>query len=571
MTAEAGSGRRVSGGESRQGDFRLLLAELTQHLDQVRLYLGEPSVKAREELRHKSAYISSLALVVHQQNFDLEREDKLDDDRRRFHRGLSAIAGRLPRIAELALNIVRQFGHLSQPSFLDDYDLDAFFDEIDLGLAMVRPALEHRKLKLVERLCRVEEALDARYADRFARLIREMEEGLGRPGDRVTALMIVHYLERIGDLILEIGEEILFIILGERLSYPQYQALEAGFKASGRGGRPAAAPGDFRSIWSGRSGCRIGVVRGGELGLAGAEERGFLGQEPVLFKHGPSAKLEKERENLEIWSRLWPGLPPAALAYVPAEGDGEAALVLEYIRGATLKDMFLQNPGAEALRELTGALHLAAGLWRETRLEEECRADFVRQGEKRLGPIQALYPDLVNFSAAVGDLEIKSFSALLKAARPYEAALPAPFTVRVHGDFNLSNIMRDEKNGSYRFIDLYRSRLSDYVQDLSVMILSILRLPLTGAAARLELSRAARLVYTFGLDFASQNHDPGLEARLAFGLARSFLTSARFEARRGTAARFLAHSRYLWEKILDYGRTGRPWTAFKPGLRVLYF
>ncbi len=549
-----------------QGDLKLLLAELEQYLDQVRGYLADPSSSTMEDLRQKLAYVANLALLVRNQNYDLEKEG-VDEAGRRLHHGLAAITGRLHRIGELALNVARQFGHLSQPGFLADYGLDDFFDEIDQGLAMIRPALEQRKIKPVVRLCQVEERLDAHYAERFARLIRELDAGRGRPGDRVTTLMIVHYLERIGDILLEIGEEMIHIFLGENLKFSQYQALSQALKATGRDTKPMDAPGGFHSIWSGRSGCRIGVV-GGDGFLDG--EVGEVGGEPVIFKHGPAGTLEKERDSLETWHSLWPGLPPAVRAFVPGEGGAEAALVLEFIPGSTLKDMFLTASGSEARDELTGALNLMAGIWRETRVEEEARAGFVRQAEKRLGPVRTLYPDLVNFKGSVGCLAVPSLADLMGRAATFERDLAAPFTVRIHGDFNLGNIMRDQNKGIYRFIDLHRSRLSDYAQDLSVRILSILRLPLAGAGERDRLARAARLVWTFALDFASANHDQTIEARLTFGLARSYLTSARFEPRRSAAARFLGYSRHLWETLVDYGRSGRPWADFKLDRRALY-
>lgn len=547
--------------KSSRGDLKLLLAEVGQYLDQTRAYLAEPSVKAREELRHKLAYIATLTLTVRNQVYDLEAETRTDERGRRYFHGVASIAGRLHRISELALNVARQFGHLSRRDFMDDYGLDEFFEEIELGLSLIRPALEQHKVKLVVRLCQVEGHLDALYADRFKRLIRELDEGLGQPGDRVTALMVVHYLERIGDLLLEIGELMIHIFFGENLNFAQYQALGAGLKAAGRDIEDAAA---FHSIWGGRSGCRIGVV-----GLD-QDEVGRVDGQPVIFKHGPIGKLEKEKDNLEIWARLWPGLPPAVKTFLPGQGDEDAALVMEYINGMTLKDVFLDSRQHDAKAKLTSALNLMAGIWRETRLEEPVRAGFIRQAENRLGPIRALYPDLLDFNGSLGRLRLKSLAELLGEARVYERDLPAPFSVRIHGDFNLSNVMRDEADGRTRFIDLYRSRQSDYVQDLSVMILSILRLPLTGREDRDRLSSAARLVKTFALDFASAAGDPTCEARLAFGLTRSYLTSARFEPRRSSAARFLGYSRHLLGRLIEFGRSGRPWTEFKLDNNALY-
>lgn len=542
-----------------KGDMKLLLAELGQYLRQVRYFIRDPEIISTEDLRHKMAYLSNLSQVVRLQYFEMEKAIGQDESSHRLYHGLGTVCALIHRISELGLNVVRQVGHLSAPSFLDDYELDEFFDEIDFGLSLIGPALEQRKFKLVVRMCQTEEQLDALYANRFRRLIREMDEGLGQPGDRVTTLMLVHYLERIGDLILEIGEQLINVILGENLRYSQYQALTAGLKASGQ-----AVPGlaGFQSIWTGRSGCRICLV--------GCEEGGAGGNQ-LIFKHGPAAKLEKERDNLEAWAGLWPGLAPRLISFMPGEGDGQAAMLLEYIRGETLREMFLNYHSFPKVRdELAGALNLMAGLWAETRDNKEIRAGFARQAEKRLGSVAALYPDIVAFDGAIGQLKIRALGDLLDDARRLERELAAPFAVRIHGDFNLSNIMRDAGSGSYRLIDLYRSRLSDYTQDLSVMILSILRLPLSGQAERDFLSGAAVQVWDFARNFAEVNDDPTAEARLSFGLARSFLTSARFEPRRSVAARFLGYSRHLWTKLVEYGQADRPWMDFKLDKRVLY-
>ena len=548
---------------SGKSDLKLLLAESVQYIEQVRAYLADPSFSAREELRHKVAYINSLAMMVRHQTFDREQQAGHDETGRRYYHGLAAITNRLSRIVELALNVVNQSAYLSRPDFLDDYELDDFFEEIDLGLNLIIPALRQGKLKIVARLCRLEEKLDAHYAERFTRLIRELDQGRGQHGDRVTTLMVVHYLERIGDLLLEIGEEMIYIILGQNIKFSQFQALGRGLKASGSQQKWLDKAEHFQTIAGGRSGCSIGVVGGDEVGeMAG---------EAVIFKHGPVEKMEKEKDNLAIWHELWPGLPPAVKAFVPGQKENEAGLVLEYIPGPTLKDMFMgKEPDRNALKELTRAMHIIGGLWRETRVETTTGAGFVRQADKRLGPVRALHPELVGFSGQVGGLKIKPLAALLEEARELERGLRAPFTVRIHGDFNLSNIMIDARNGKHRFIDLYRSRCYDYVQDVSVMILSLLRLPLTDAADRTRLSEAAELVYTFALDFAAAAQDPTFSARLAFGLARSYLTSARFEIRRPAAARFIGYSRYLWETLTKYGQSGQPWENFKLNKKTLY-
>jgi hypothetical protein len=128
--------------------------------------------------------------------------------------------------------------------------------------------------------------------------------------------------------------------------------------------------------------------------------------------------------------------------------------------------------------------------------------------------------------------------------------------------------MRDEK-GAYRLIDLHRSQIADYAQDLSVMILSILRLSLRGAEAREKLLEAARLVWVFAKDFAHANGDPTIEARLAFGLARSYISSARFEPKASRAALYIGYSRHIWQSLIHFRRARSAWEDFRLDRRLL--
>ncbi|MDR2455196.1 MAG: phosphotransferase [Deltaproteobacteria bacterium] len=474
---------------------------------------------------------------------------------------LSSISSRLERISDLLLNLDRQAGYLSRLSVLESYDLGEFFGEILYGLERIYPALVNRDVTLAVKLGQAEERLDAYYAARFARLINEFGPGRS-PGDLVTVLMIVHYLERIGDMLLEIGEKIIYVIMGERIKLEQYKALGQGLRAAGAPDQEPATL-DFHSIWGGRSGCRIGVV-----GPPGDPQGAESGQ-TVLFKHGPASKLTRERENLDIWASLRPGLTPKVKAFIPAQAGTEAALMMEFIPSRTLQALFLESSSIDALAGLKKALEAVIGVWRDTTKASPIPSDFCRQVEERLPESATVHPRLFRRHGSIGSFPLKTVTELLSEAKALEATLFAPFSARIHGDFNLSNLLYDSISGKMAFVDLYRSREADYVQDVSVMLISIIRLPVAGYQAREGLSRAARLAESIFRRFALEMGDETFDARLAFGLARSFVTSTRFVLDDKLAGLFLARTRYLWHKLFEHGRKNLPWTSFKFSLSIL--
>ena len=66
---------------------------------------------------------------------------------------------------------------------------------------------------------------------------------------------------------------------------------------------------------------------------------------------------------------------------------------------------------------------------------------------------------------------------LLVRAGALEPDLAPPVSVWLHGDFNANNVLYHEPTGQVKFIDVHRSRLGDYLQDISVFLLSMERRP----------------------------------------------------------------------------------------------
>lgn len=147
--------------------------------------------------------------------------------------------------------------------------------------------------------------------------------------------------------------------------------------------------------------------------------------------------------------------------------------------------------------------------------------------------------------------------------------MAAPFTVFIHGDFNTNNIVYNHEEQKINYIDLYRSRQSDYVQDVSVFLVSNFRLPVFDPELRERLNTVSLYFYEFFSGFAEKNADAVFEARLALALARSFYTSTRFELDNAFAKVMSLRAHYLMERLAAH--KGRPWTDFRLPQDVLFY
>ncbi len=124
----------------------------------------------------------------------------------------------------------------------------------------------------------------------------------------------------------------------------------------------------------------------------------------------------------------------------------------------------------------------------------------------------------------------------------------------IHGDFNLDNIIFDPDSKRINFIDLHRSCDSDYVQDVSVFMVSNYRVPILDVNTRRRINRVVVAFHQFATRYAERNGDETFQIRLAFGLARSFITSTRFILDQSLADSMCQRGCYILERLLERNR-----------------
>ena len=544
--------------DSVTDNLRFMVHEAAGQVEQTLQFFAEPSRTLIEKIRARDDYIDTLKSLILDKTYSslISGGGGLDKNHVNLMRSVNIMATNLERIADFSVNMLRQAEHLTDISFLNNFDLEPFFEEVLTGLDCVPEALDKKQVKLAFRICQCEFNLDVLYESHFKIILAGLQTGK-RTGNLVTVLMILHYLERMGDSLLNIGEALLFAFVGEQLKIQQYKALTESLSASGL--ETPISQVEFESIWGTRSGCRIGLV---------GEKNRKESARPVLFKHGNFKKLQREKDNIARWEKLSPGLPPQVYECAPGD-DGNGSILLEYLPGCTFQEI-VTSSDENMMKDALFIIEETMGhLWKATQKMEPVKADFTRQLKERLTAIYRLHPDFNTEADRIGSLDLPSYGQLMRVAAEIERDLAAPFSVFIHGDFNANNLIYDSSNERLHFIDLHRSAQSDYVQDVSVFLVSIYRMPIFDRLIRARLNFTIMDFFEFARDFAIANEDNLFEARLAFGLARSFGTSTRFELNRKFANKMFKLSVYLLEKLIAH--RNQPWDTFElPGEVLVY-
>ncbi|MCU7807851.1 MAG: phosphotransferase [Candidatus Thiodiazotropha sp. (ex Semelilucina semeliformis)] len=538
--------------KSIQDNLHFLLAETGSHLGLLKEYLNLPTASIPIRLLDRQGYVENLRLSIHNHCLrELASGNDQDADPQRF-RAVESIATQLERVAELCRDAVLQGTHLQDKSLLKVKDYLEMLERVSNGVELIESSLTEKDTRKALKIGKVEQRLDQIYQKQLSHGIRSLKKEK-RPADRISLILLAHRIEQMGDALLRISEAIISASMGQHFNTERYHALNASIdqltSVDGIGQV------QVEKIAETRSGSAINAV------TAGSSEGGY----DAIFKDGRKRKLKEEKQRLKDWHEIIPGLAPKILSY---QKRGEsAALLVEHLAGETFEQILLHGSDEllqEAFDHLTQTLKR---VWLETRSKKTVSAGYIKQLAKRMEDVYTIHPEFKLPASRIGSARLPSFDQLLEKMGAFESRVKAPFSVYIHGDFNVDNIIYDPGEGRINFIDLHRSRYMDYLQDVTVFMVSNYRLQVFDPRVRRRIVELCRAFYRFAEQFARKTDDESFEIRLALGLIRSFTTSTRFILDKSLSRAMFYRAAYLMEKLLASEAENKP---FKTPIQEIF-
>jgi len=515
-------------------NLNFLISETSSQVSKLRAFLENQNSADAKRIISQIGYTNSLKTRIHDSCIGRLASKSENDPDTRLFRASEFIATDLQRISELCLDCVRQIHSLPDDAEFDSRAYAPLLERVINGINLIEPALENNDTQVALKIGRAEHKIDQEYQ----KLLRHYMSSL-KPKKQtdtlITAMFIAHSIDQMGNALLSISESIISANLGQMVNMDQFYSI----KASVENLDFAHEDLEIESIAKTRSGSTISGITHSDN-----KDDNYL----AIYKDGEKHKLKEERQGVESWHEIYPGLAPKILSY---QKRGEsAALLIEHLAGQTFEQILLHESPKLVKETLTQLADTVQDVWQETRTSEPVCASFMKQLSNRLEAVYEIHPEFNKSDSQIGDLKIPSFDTLLERAINYEKQLQAPFSVYIHGDFNLDNIIYDPDEQRINFIDLHRSRYMDYVQDISVFMVSNYRLQILDSALRKRIMKVSRLFYRMARNFARKSGDETFEIRLALGLARSFATSTRYILDKSLARAMFQRSRFLMEQVL---------------------
>ncbi len=524
----------MPGHRSIEENLRFLIVEVTKQLTRLGTYLKNPTEGMEQRVSARDDYIDNLKSFIQKRVFAVKPDESWTIN---FLKAAEVVAVNLERIADFCESVISQVGYLEDPDAVRELDAEAFLAIIDVGMSKIEHALFERDVQTALEICQAEWKLDRLYSSVFRQILDDLE-GSEQPQSLVTILFMSHYFERMGDSLLNIGEAIASACLGKSIKIEQLNAL-ADVDPDER-----LRDVSLEGFGETRSGCLIARVSKVE-----PEDSG--GRGPAVFKEGRAEKLREEKEGIERWNAVVPGLAPQVYSF---REDGEnGAILYEYLAGRTFEDILLNGTKEELENAFERIAATLTRIWRQTRTAEPTRSTFLQQLKKRLPDVYAVHGDYRDRRLSIGSMTIPGLGELIASADAVEQQIPCPFSVLGHGDFNLDNVILETEGRGVRFIDLHRARMMDYLQDISVFMVSNLRLQVFQRRIKTRINWTVDQARAVAGRFAHEVGDELYGLRLAFGVARSLITSTRFVLDERLARSMFLRGRYLLERALAHG------------------
>ncbi|MBR9753506.1 aminoglycoside phosphotransferase family protein [Cobetia amphilecti] len=583
--------------ESTRDNLRFLCSEVDSQYGWLQAFVSAPTAAMARKQLERQGYAENLSQRI-EQACPEARNHKRSHARARFQQSLVEVASGLARLSELARSCLEQLIRVDDVQLVDDVVLVKSLRRVRRGILRSEMSLENGSLSLALKLARSREKLKRDSEGRIRALTGQLKKKRAPAEDLTHLLFVAREISQMGEVLGQLGEAVISATLGQSLNFERYASLTHLVNELGDGSQTA---GEMRvdTLAETRSGSRISgiasekpieraVEKVSDKGKSAndkqkgsknkaseskgskskdrktdaskskgskSRDRKPTGDLPLtspeylaIFKDGLGRKVEEERQGVERWHDIYPGIAPRILSH-HQQGDS-AALLIEHLPGMTLEHLLINESSRlnrTAQQALVETLH---SVWTTTRRDKPVTARHMRQLLKRLSDVYQIHPEFRHCGSSLCGCEMPSLEALIEQVAGLERSLEAPFAVYIHGDFNVDNILFDPAKQSIRFIDLHRSAYQDYVQDVSVHMVSHYRLQLTDAALR---ARILALALSFGQQmrrFAHEQGDTTFEWRLALGLARSFTTSTRFILDAGLAGRMFNRARFILEHVL---------------------
>ncbi len=528
-------------------NLQFLISEVSLQVSNLQLYLKNPSNDLSKHILDRSGYFYNLRVRIQNTCSRIIANNKEPQYVNRKLKALDSIAASLTDIADLCGTCVSNIESCDKKKYSYNKKYDEMLGDVKKQIANIEQSIYDDNTKLALKIGLINK--------KFSKINQQQQKQHARKLSRknsvkklMTFVNVMNTLTQMGKALLNISETIISSNLGKPVTTQRYNSLNNSIN------KWWGVPMDqvnVVTIAETRSGSGIsGITTNKNTNKKTAKKEKKKPEiYDAIFKEGEKKKLKEEKDKVESWHEIYPGLAPKIIDY--QKKGSSASILIEHLSGYTYEKILLTESSKLLNETRIQLFKTLKKIWKETYTPKRISAGYIKQLNKRLDAVYSIHPEFIQLDSNICGYSIVNFNTLLKKAAVFEEKYAsAPFSVYIHGDLNVDNIIYDSEEKKINFIDLHRSQYMDYVQDISVFMVSNYRLQVLDQPLRRRILETALVFYHLTQKHAKKMNDKTFNIRLALGLARSFVTSTRFILDKTLAQAMYIRSRYLIESVL---------------------
>ena len=532
-------------------NLQFLISEVSLQISNLQLYLKNPSNDLSKHILERSGYFYNLRVRIQNTCSRIIATNKEPEYVNRKLKALDSIAASLTEIADLCGNCVSNIESCDKKKYIYSKKYDEMLNDVNQQISKIEQSIYDDNTKLALKIGQINKKFSKINQIKQKQYSRKLSRKLSSKSSvkkLMTFVNVMNTLTQMGKSLLNISETIISSNLGKPVSTQRYNSLNNSIN------KWWGVPMDqvnVVTIAETRSGSGISGIsknRGTDKKPAG-KKRKTPDIYDAIFKEGEKKKLKEEKDKVESWHEIYPGLAPKIIDY--QKKGSSASILIEHLSGYTYEKILLTESSNLLNETRIQLFKTLKKIWKETYTPKRISAGYINQLNKRLDAVYSIHPEFIQLDSKICGYSIVDFNTLLKKAAVFEEKYTsAPFSVYIHGDLNVDNIIYDSQEKKINFIDLHRSQYMDYIQDISVFMVSNYRLQILDRPLRRRILETALVFYNLTQKYAKKMGDNTFNVRLALGLARSFVTSTRFILDKTLAEAMYIRARYLIESVL---------------------
>lgn len=504
--------------------------EVENHGKLVEVYLTRPNEATAQRLINRKGYRKTLQEKVELAGATGSQRGPVGSRGFQQSKAIERLARLLDQLGQACLEFTQIEGLRRTPEkqFESDARLIRRIRK-SLALVLINPADANTRqgLKLGRRASKLTAALQERVS----------QKDRAPATDDSQLSQVVHFqIGRMIDLLSEIADALLAANFGPAVRLQNYKQLKNAAHAFASDNETFGVE-------------RLALTRSGSTIAALKAEYGTSSEVMAVYKEGQAHKVLEEISGVDQWKKVYPKVAPSVISHHVEHEEEMGSMVIEHLPGRTLESLLLNSQWDSARLLLARLNKTLRKIWKSSWTRERAEPGYMQQLSRRMPETRQTHPSLFNQAQTICGLPRPDFAQLIDQVESLEKQIVPPFCVLIHGDFNVDNLLYDELQDRIYFIDLHRAAYSDYVQDISVLMVSIYRLPIMDPDSRAEMMSLIKELYEFSRRFAKTHKDRFFDVRLAIALARSFATSTRFIYDKNFAKKLAFRASYLLEAV----------------------